>query len=64
MTKMTSDAEREIANIRCLVAQQIQTIERHGETGPERHAADRLLRQLLRHDENVRRRLLDARPGL
>lgn len=66
MTSMLDrmDAEREIATIRCLVAQQIQAIDRSDRDAPERQAADLLLRRLLHRDEVLMRRILDGAAGV
>ena len=50
-----SDAERELATLRCLVAQQLHAIDPQDRGGPDRRAADLLLRRLLRREEDLRR---------
>ena len=58
-TSTSRDAEHEIATIRCLVAQQIHALDRPERNGADRRGADAFLRQLLRRDEELRRRLAE-----
>ena len=59
-TTGSTEAEREIATIRCLLAQQLHTIDAHACGAPERRAADLLVRQLLRREEDLRSVWIDT----